>query len=63
MRVRLLRAAKIQHPAGDVVEITDPAVLGFLLNTNTAEPLRAAAEPQEEPKAEPKKPARKKVAK
>lgn len=60
MKVRLLRAAKLQHPAGEVVDITDPAVLGFLLETHTAEPLRAAAEPQEEPK---KPAARKKVTK
>lgn len=60
MKVRLLRAAKIQHPAGDVIEVTDPAVLGFLLETHTAEELRTAAEPQEE---QPKKPVRKKVAK
>lgn len=59
MKVRLLRAAKLQHQAGEVVEITDPAVLGFLLETRTAEPLRTAAEPQEEPK----KPGRKRVAK
>ena len=60
MKVKLLRSAKIQHPAGDVIEVTDPAVLGFLLDTHTAEPLRAAAEPQEEPK---KPAARKRVTK
>lgn len=43
MRVRLLRDMRIQHKAGEVVEIASPAELDFLLSTGSAVVLRAAA--------------------
>ncbi len=52
MKVLLLRDTRIQHKAGDVVNITDPAVLANLFSTRSAEALRAEAPETPEAKAE-----------
>lgn len=62
MQVRLLRDARIRHRAGEVVEVTDPAELGFLLNTGTAETVRTAPAPAV-PETKAEKPAEKPAAK
>jgi len=36
MKVKLLRAARIRHEAGEIVEVS-PAEAGFLLSTGSAE--------------------------
>ena len=36
MKVKLLRAARIRHEAGETVEVS-PAVAGFLFSTGSAE--------------------------
>ena len=36
MKIRLLRAARIRHEAGEIVEVS-PAEAGFLLSTGSAE--------------------------
>lgn len=36
MKLRLIRAARIQHKAGEIVEVS-PAEAGFLLSTKSAE--------------------------
>lgn len=55
MKLRLIRAARIRHEAGEIVEVS-PAEAGFLLSTGSA--VRAAEEPAKretpEEKAEPK---------
>ena len=61
MKVRLLRDVRVQHRAGDVVEITDPAVLNNLFSTRSAEALGTEAPETPEAKAE-KTTARKTVA-
>lgn len=43
MKVKLLRAARIWHQAGEIVEVS-PAEAGFLLEVKSAEPLRAEEE-------------------
>ena len=43
MKVRLLRDMRIQHKAGEVVEITSQPELDFLVSTGSAVVLRAAA--------------------
>lgn len=62
MQVRLLRDARIRHRAGEVVEVADPAELGFLLNTGTAEAVRTAPAPAV-PETKAEKPAEKPAAK
>ena len=52
MKVLLLRDTRIQHKAGEVVEVTDPAVLANLFSTRSAEALRAEAPETPEAKAE-----------
>ncbi len=52
MKVKLLRAARIRHEAGEIVEVS-PAEAGFLLSTMSAEPVAATRETPEE-KTEPK---------
>ena len=67
MKVKLLRAARIRHEAGEIVEVS-PAEAGFLLSTGSAAPVAAEApaaretpEDKEEPKiVRSKKPAAKK---
>ena len=48
MRVKLLRAARIRHEAGETVEVS-PAVAGFLLSTGSAEVVREAPKTREIP--------------
>ena len=62
MLVRLLRSVRVQHKAGEILEVSDPAVLNFLFSTDSAVALRTAAPetPEDqmeapEAKAEPKK--------
>ena len=43
MQVKLLRDARVQHKAGEIVEINDPAALHFLVSTGSAVVLRTAA--------------------
>ena len=56
MKVKLIRAARIRHEAGEIVEVS-PAEAGFLLSTGSAvavaEAPKAKRETPEE-KAEPK---------
>lgn len=52
MRVRLLRDTRIQHRAGEIVEVNDPAVLANLFSTRSAEALGAEAPATPEAKAE-----------
>ena len=51
MKVKLIRAARIRHDAGEIVEVS-PAEAGFLLSTGSAVPY---TEPVKE--EEPEKPA------
>ena len=56
MKVKLIRAARIRHNAGEIVEVS-PAEAGFLLSTGTAvSAAEAPAMNRETPeeKAEPK---------
>ena len=58
MKLKLLRAARIRHEAGEIVEVS-PAEAGFLLSTGSAEAAEAVkAETPEE--AAPKRTTRKK---
>ena len=41
MKLRLIRAARIRHEAGEIVEVS-PAEAGFLLSTGSAVPVREA---------------------
>ena len=62
MLVRLLRDARINHKAGDIVEVS-PAQFNFLLSTNSAELYHqetAVSEPAGEVPEKPKR-TRKKV--
>lgn len=43
MLVRLLRSVRVQHKAGEILEVSDPAVLNFLFSTDSAVALRTAA--------------------
>lgn len=60
MRVRLTRDMRVQHKAGEVVEITDPAALHFLLSTASAVALEA--ERRETPEAPAEKTTAKRTA-
>lgn len=56
MKVKLIRAARIRHEAGEIVEVS-PAEAGFLLSTGSAEmvaeaPVMKRETPEE--KTEPK---------
>ena len=56
MKVKLIRAARIRHEAGEIVEVS-PAEAGFLLSTGSAvsvaeAPTKKRETPEE--KAEPK---------
>lgn len=55
MKVKLLRAARIRHEAGEIVEVS-PAEAGFLLSTGSAVEMAEAPMRRETPeaKAEPK---------
>ena len=50
MKVKLIRAARIRHEAGEIVEVS-PAEAGFLMSTGSAvryvEPVQAEAEAPE----------------
>lgn len=43
MKVELLRAARIKHNAGEIVEVS-PAEFAFLVSTGSAKPCEAAEE-------------------
>lgn len=62
MKVRLLRDTNVRHKAGEVVEITDPAMLANLFSSRSAEALRAEAPETPEAKAEKTTTARKTAA-
>ena len=55
MKIKLLRAARIRHEAGEIVEVS-PAEAGFLLSTGSAVTVIEAAPTRETPegKVEPK---------
>ena len=56
MKLKLLRAARIRHEAGEIVEVS-PAEAGFLLSTGSAAPVTAetqAVRETPEEKTEPK---------
>ncbi len=36
MLIKLLRSARITHQAGEVIEVTDPALVQFLVSTQSA---------------------------
>lgn len=36
MLIKLLRNARISHQAGEVIEVTDPALVQFLVSTQSA---------------------------
>ncbi len=62
MKVRLLRDARINHKAGEIVEVS-PSEMGFLIDVGSAEvvedkakSVEAVSEPEKE--AEPKKTAK-----
>jgi len=47
MKVKLTRAARIRHNAGEIVEVS-PAEAGFLISTGSAVKVTAAEEPVKE---------------
>ena len=55
MKLNLLRAARIRHEAGEIVEVS-PAEAGFLLSTGSAVSVAEAQKKRETPeeKVEPK---------
>ena len=55
MKLKLLRAARIRHEAGEIVEVS-PAEAGFLLSTGSAVPAEELPKKRETPEAkvEPK---------
>ena len=55
MRLRLKRAARIRHEAGEIVEVS-PAEAGFLLSTGSAERVEETNAKRETPeeKVEPR---------
>ena len=53
MKLRLTRAARIRHEAGEIVEVS-PAEAGFLLSTGSA--VRVSEEAPRTPEAEAKAP-------
>ena len=69
MKVKLLRAARIRHEAGETVEVS-PAVAGFLFSTGSAVRVFDAPDPEvretltaEEPEAPAEEPIKKTAAK
>ena len=48
MKLKLTRAARIRHEAGEIVEVS-PAEAGFLLSTGSAEVVREAPKTREIP--------------
>ena len=53
MKVRLLRDARIKHHKGEIVEISDPLELRYLVSVGSAEPLdEVKVETPEEVKSE-----------
>ena len=56
MKLRLTRAARIRHEAGEIVEVS-PAEAGFLLSTGSAEIVAASMKPitKETPEAKAQK--------
>jgi len=50
MKLKLLRAARIRHNAGEIVEVS-PAEAGFLLSTGSAEMIAEAPAARETPEA------------
>ena len=57
MKVKLLRTARINHEAGEIVEVS-PEQGNFLLGVGSA--VKVEEEPKKPTKEEPKKPAKKK---
>lgn len=54
MKLKLIRAARIRHEAGEIVEVS-PAEAGFLLSTGSAVSAETAPAKKEAPeKVEPK---------
>ena len=55
MKLRLIRAARIRHEAGEIVEVS-PAEAGFLLSTGSAERVEETNAKRETPeeKVEPR---------
>ena len=55
MKLKLIRAARIRHEAGEIVEVS-PAEAGFLLSTGSAVSMDGMPESRETPegKTEPK---------
>lgn len=54
MKVRLLRASRIRHEAGEIVEVS-PAEAAFLISVNSAAEVGAKAETPETEKRETRK--------
>lgn len=57
MRLKILRAVRVKHQPGDIVEVSQADAL-YLLTTHSAEPVvdepeAAEAEPEAKPAAEP----------
>ena len=50
MKVKLIRAARIRHKAGEIVEVS-PAEAGFLLSTNSAVQVFDTPEKPENPES------------
>lgn len=44
MKVVLLRDARINHKAGEIVEVSPVALFDFLVATGTAKPVKEAAQ-------------------
>lgn len=54
MKVKLIRAARIRHEAGEIVEVS-PAEAGFLLSTGSAVPYTEPVKEKEPEKPEDEK--------
>ena len=54
MKVKLIRAARIRHEAGEIVEVS-PAEAGFLLSTGSAVPYTEPVKEEEPEKPEDEK--------
>lgn len=54
MKVKLLRAARIRHEAGEIVEVS-PSELTFLLSTNSCELVEEKKAEEPKPKKSTKK--------
>lgn len=64
MRVKILRAVRVMHQPGDIVEVSQADAI-YLLTTHSAEPVldepeAGAAEPEAKPAAKPVRKAAKK---